>query len=1111
MLRYADAVALLGGDSPAVAALDRALGGALLASTAGGSAVVAGLLGARGEVLRAGHDLVRGIRDRLHGYSRYDRTQRLHAAHTVLVVTAFFEAFDELELPLDLERVELTGEDQLRLAEPGSAEPGSAGQDVVQALLDAQVAMPGVDLPHETLLGQLSDWYGGMAGRWLGFLEGLSAWSDLDETQRQRAAATMREDLPPLAVRRYEDRYRRLALEVPEFAWWSGQQEHRATRRALAGIEELLRGVAAGRAPDQRRRGLARAYQDALTRPILADGDVPAGLTIPTLAAAYVDPDFRLATGLTDNSAANESFWETRPVRADLAAFLTAHLTGPAAVEAPLLVLGQPGAGKSVLTRILAARLPATDFMPIRVELRDAPADAMILDQIEHAIRAAINEKVDWSDLVGSTGDALPVVLLDGFDELLQATGVSQTDYLLRVADFQHREAVQERPVVVLVTSRTAVADRAQVPPGTAVLRLEPFRPEQIEQWLQVWNEVNQASFAARGVAQLPAAAVLRQPELAGQPLLLLMLALYDSDANALQRDAAALDEAQLYEQLLTLFAAREVHRQHPGATGSELAALVDDDLLRLSLVAFAMFNRGRQWATTAELDADLDVIDERRTPNHDLRRGLRSGETVLGRFFFMQRAQALRDGERLTTYEFLHATFGEYLVARLVHRLVVQMAAQERAALATPFGAGGSQDGLLHALLSFAPLVGRGPVLGFLRGFAGHLPAAQRVADLPVTLFQRLDTRGEDLRYARYQPTPVPPVGRYARYSLNLVLLAAVYGFGVHAGSLFPAAADVVARWRSLTLLWQSALGPEEWGALLFATRTRHAWNDAARDVRLEIEDPDAAPPEAVDLYWLNDIPPYHAPASANDVGIIGYRFISSEQLSRQAAFTADEVTALAVHAIEPFLAQPQGTANVLVGFPPWDRQARPDPMPVTMLGGQLRLLAAAVSQETDPATLAYLFRAALVPAARWSDVLDARTRTEALGIGLALLAVHSHRLPTDELTVLVQEVTASALDDGRRESLIEAVVNHLAAGQVDPVDAMQLRTLTEGFLRLDHAEYARWRVGLHEAGHRASETHPMIPGSALVDVEPRLLARARWLFRAEFGMDLPEPPGPP
>ena len=39
---------------------------------------------------------------------------------------------------------------------------------------------------------------------------------------------------------------------------------------------------------------------------------------------------------------------------------------------------------------------------------------------------------------------------LDGFDELLQATGVSQSDYLDRVVRFQQREADQGRPVAVL-------------------------------------------------------------------------------------------------------------------------------------------------------------------------------------------------------------------------------------------------------------------------------------------------------------------------------------------------------------------------------------------------------------------------------------------------------------------------------------------------------------------------------------------------------------------------------------------------------------------------------------------------------------------------------------
>jgi hypothetical protein len=56
------------------------------------------------------------------------------------------------------------------------------------------------------------------------------------------------------------------------------------------------------------------------------------------------------------------------------------------------------------------------------------------------------------------------VILIDGFDELLRATGIRQTDYLLRVAEFQRRESDQGRPVAVMVTSRTSVEDRARTP-----------------------------------------------------------------------------------------------------------------------------------------------------------------------------------------------------------------------------------------------------------------------------------------------------------------------------------------------------------------------------------------------------------------------------------------------------------------------------------------------------------------------------------------------------------------------------------------------------------------------------------------------------------------------
>ena len=92
-----------------------------------------------------------------------------------------------------------------------------------------------------------------------------------------------------------------------------------------------------------------------------------------------------------------------------------------------MLLLGQPGAGKSVLTKVLAARLPTADFLPIRVVLRDVDATRDLQGQIEDALRSATSEDLRWRDVAEAAGGALPVVLLDGFDELLQATGVSQS------------------------------------------------------------------------------------------------------------------------------------------------------------------------------------------------------------------------------------------------------------------------------------------------------------------------------------------------------------------------------------------------------------------------------------------------------------------------------------------------------------------------------------------------------------------------------------------------------------------------------------------------------------------------------------------------------------
>ncbi|MFJ2645490.1 hypothetical protein ACIO1C_01925 [Streptomyces sp. NPDC087420] len=167
--------------------------------------------------------------------------------------------------------------------------------------------------------------------------------------------------------------------------------------------------------------------------------------------------------------------------------------------------------------------------------------------------------------------------------------------------------------MLALVTTRTAVADRARYPSGAVALRLEPFARPQIEARLAMWNLINQSYFAAQGIRPLSAATAERHIDLASQPLLLLMLALYDASGNLLQRGDTPLDEAELYEDLLAVFAAREIGKSAPALPDQDLVPRVEQELQRLSLVAFGMLNRRRRWVTAAELREDLAALLGRR------------------------------------------------------------------------------------------------------------------------------------------------------------------------------------------------------------------------------------------------------------------------------------------------------------------------------------------------------------------------------------------------------------------------------------------------------------------------------------------------------------------
>ncbi|GAA1895677.1 NACHT domain-containing protein [Actinomadura bangladeshensis] len=928
-ISYAEAVRMLGESESKLINLLDWLAGLGLAG--------AGLdvLGARDEAVRLGHALTRDLGDRLRGLNRLTRTERLRAAHTIIVLAAYFETLADV-----LPQVRLKPGEQVSLTGAGE-DVGRRG--VAHALTRVELPTPGPSHTHESIRRELLVYYGRLGTSLVEFAAGLPGRAGPGEDVRELTLA-----VPEQALERYEEMLRRLAVDCPEFGIWIEHWERRAAQSELAsGMAELERLLASmtGRSGAPR-SALSHSYQASLHRPITVGGDIPSGLTIPTLEQGYVDHRLRAAVMDATARPSHDSWWTDIPVYAQPSRFFAGYLTSPEAVASPLLVLGQPGSGKSVLTRILAARLPADDFLPIVVELRQAPTENDLQTRIEDAVRQATGERMSWPRLVEAGAGALPVVILDGFDELLQATGVTQTDFLMKVTAFQEREADQGRPVAVVVTSRTAVVDRARIPHGSVVARLEPFDDAQIRTWLANWRELNEPALRRRGLSSLSDDVALAHRELAEQPLLLLMLALYDADGNALHQRSADFDRTGLYERLLREFAGRQIRKLLPDLDDEGHERAVEQELLRLSVVAFAMFNRRSQWVSDTDLDADLTALlapERAQFGDAGLQAPLSAAQIVVGRFFFVHETQVTRDGRPLHTYEFLHATFGEFLIARLVARILGSMADQAAMATGSPL-APQINDDLLHALLSFAGLTARAPIIDFLAGMFAQLDPARRKAltGLLLDLYRRALHPRPGSTHDQYRPRPATVPARHAAWSMNLVVLAVMAGGELTGRELFPEG-DAGFPWRVQATLWRSQLLGEEWGGLCRTIALHQEWDGSRRTIRVT-RMTEGYQPDSPDLYWTYNIPPEHEMRG----DILFDPAHEPFQIRLKSSVFCSATDAFMLHSMEPFAR----------AFPTIANLAAPGERAVSVTHALLAALVAGFRDERDPGAFADLAR---------------------------------------------------------------------------------------------------------------------------------------------------------
>ncbi|MEV4536072.1 hypothetical protein AB0J82_19835 [Asanoa sp. NPDC049518] len=779
-----------------------------------------------GELLRKGVDRAS---ERLGGASGRDRLELIAAAHTTLALSAAFDAIAQL-VGRDFARLEVTEAEKLRLA----SAPGSlvTQQEWTASLLAADIPLPGPTRGfHENLDTELAPRFASLAGKAVGFFEGLRAWQELDVDP-----AALRSAVGDRAVALYSERYVQLAAEVPEFFVWASVGEHAATRtrltalnsslavilasqsEAMGKLHDLLASATVAERPEvsSHRSRLARVNAAALYKPLLRAGNVPSGLTLPTVAQGFVTPRFRVASAGPGTEASQEGWWDGQEVREGLDEFVAAFLAHPGSVRSPLIVLGHPGAGKSLLTDVLAARLPSESFTVVPVQLRRVNADDSVHAQIETALQDLLHEQVSWAHIAAEGEDVVRVVILDGFDELVQATGAVQSAYLTEVKDFQEQEYDLGRPVAVIVTSRTLVVDRARIPFGCVLVKLEDFDEGQIQRWLSAWNSANTGSSGFRPVTLDE---VRRHGPLANQPLLLTMLAIYAADPDSGPPDSGDLSTAELYQQLLDSFIRRQVVEKSDRPPAPEaVLALMAVERWALSIAAYAMFNRGRQYATEFDLDRDLDVLLGSGGARSQLDFGTRLGRArrTMANFFFVHVSHADEaSGFDRQSYEFLHATFGEFLIADRAVRLLEGYTRQRMVHEQDPSSHPSPDDGVLRTLLSHQPLTERRPALEFGRQLLSAHDDDQR-RQIIESLSLLISRARAAAAPSDYRPTPFDVVDRTAVYTANLVLLASATTPDAQPLPVRRLVADDGNRWlRRTTRLWWAALGGEAWDRL--------------------------------------------------------------------------------------------------------------------------------------------------------------------------------------------------------------------------------------------------------------------------------------------------------
>ncbi|WP_370415452.1 hypothetical protein [Streptomyces fradiae] len=314
-------------------------------------------------------------------------------------------------------------------------------------------------------------------------------------------------------------------------------------------------------------------------------------------------------------------------------------------------------------------------------------------------------------------------------------------------------------------------------------------------------------------------------------------------------------------------------------------AGAVEDELRRLAVIATGMFHRGSQSITAQEAERDVALLLE-----------AEPSPLVFGRFFFVHESQAVVAEAELRSYEFLHATFGEHLAARLISRELAALLSAHSADGRPPVGR------RLRALLSVVPLTDRAEVVRNVRELiaADGGDVRRSLVELLRALFAQAGQDGSRGRDLAYRPIGQSAVERDAIYGANLLLLAVAVAGELDLTTFLCGHREPADAWSRHAHLWRSQFGDASWTSFSRFLSLRRGLRVAVREEGAD--DPDVA--------GYGDVPARSAPVRAPRQG--GFHVpdaVSATELMRRVAFVGDSDATDLLHLVVPLLDRLPGT----------------------------------------------------------------------------------------------------------------------------------------------------------------------------------------------------------